>query len=231
MNKKLEDDRQGRVPCEYALKVFSSSDPLELSKQANIPYDEENKYFTLNMLGRKYRISHPDGRMIDETTGSEVQGYVLKIIVLRYLVNSKGVPPFNECMTYKEVPGGMVYYRNFKMRTIDRFTRLYGHDVDAFREAAAKVGGVKASMGDAAYTVQFVDNVFITYVIWEGDDELEPSSNILFDKNVQYHFNAEDLAVVPDVAIEIMKNSGEMPSWVGLYQKKSEDGTDILMNN
>ncbi|HBY2721403.1 TPA: DUF3786 domain-containing protein, partial [Clostridioides difficile] len=33
-----------------------------------------------------------------------------------------------------------------------------------------------------------------------------PNSNILFDSNIIYYFNAEDLAVVPDTAIDAILN-------------------------
>ena len=63
--------------------------------------------------------------------------------------------------------------------------------------------------GDISSKFEFMNNVYITFVLWQGDEELPASANILFDRNIEYYFNAEDLAVVGDVAIELLKNKGE----------------------
>ena len=60
------------------------------------------------------------------------------------------------------------------------------------------------------------------WVEWEKDEEFPPAANILFDQNIQFYFDAEDLAVVPDVAIDIIKNKGIMPDWIGLYKKHNK---------
>ena len=45
----------------------------------------------------------------------------------------------------------------------------------------------------------------LLYTSWEGDDEFPPSSQILFSDNFAACFAAEDLAVVGDISINMMK--------------------------
>ncbi|NMM62710.1 DUF3786 domain-containing protein [Clostridium sp. P21] len=223
----LNDDRQGRVPYEYIQNMFAKEDPVQISQQSGIYYDEENHYFKIKIMGKEYNIKHPQGNMYDLKTQKEISAYTIKTIVLRYLVNSKNVPVFNKDITYKEIPGGLVYYRNFYNRTILKLAKIFGNDLKALEEVTLCVEGTLIKKGDAACRFEFINNVYITFVIWQGDDELEASANILFDGNIQYYFNAEDLAVVGDVAIELLKNKGEIPNWIGLYQKKTKDGYEI----
>ncbi|MDW8800564.1 DUF3786 domain-containing protein [Clostridium sp. A1-XYC3] len=226
-NEGIKDDRQGRVPFEYIQNIFAETDPIDISNQSTIPYDKEKGSFTIKMMGREYSVKHPSGQLYDLETSEEIKAYTIRTLVLRYLVNSKAVPPFNKDITYKEIPGGLVYYKNFYNRTILKLARRFGNDIKRMEEGAKAVGGQLLKMGDGACKFEFIDNVYITFVVWQGDDEMEAAANILFDRNIEYYFNAEDLAVVGDVAIEILKSKGNIPDWIGLYQKKTEDGYEI----
>ena len=45
----------------------------------------------------------------------------------------------------------------------------------------------------------------IQMILWEGDDEFPPSSQILFSDNFPVSFAAEDMAVMGDVIIGSLK--------------------------
>lgn len=224
---KLKDDRQGRVPYEYIKNIFSEKDPIDISKQSGIPFDINQLCFSIKVMGRKYRVIHPTAEILDIETGDKIEAYTIKTLILRYLVNSKAVPPFNKDITYKEIPGGLVYYRNFYNRTILKLAKIFSNNLKNFEEDALSIKAEMIKMGDKACKFEFMNNVYITFIVWRGDDELPASANILFDRNIEYYFNAEDLAVVGDVAIELLKNKGRIPKWIGLYQKKTKDGYEI----
>lgn len=226
-NENLKDDRQGRVPCEYIQNIFAKTEPIDIYKISTIPYDEEKKYFKVKMMGREYTVMHPAGQIYDLETSEEITAYTIKTLILRYLVNSKAVPPFNKDITFKEIPGGLVYYSNFYNRTILKLARIFGNNAKRLEECIPYVDGKMTKQGDASCRFEFINNVYITFVLWQGDEELPASANILFDRNIEYYFNAEDLAVVGDVAIELLKNKGRIPEWIGLYQKKTKDGYEI----
>ncbi|MEG2985257.1 MAG: DUF3786 domain-containing protein [Peptostreptococcaceae bacterium] len=65
------------------------------------------------------------------------------------------------------------------------------------------IEATKLNLGDTSYKVRFINDTYIAFILWEGDDELQPSGNILFDSSVKSYFNAEDLAIIPDI---ILKN-------------------------
>ena len=59
--------------------------------------------------------------------------------------------------------------------------------------------------GDCAFELEFMEGFFIRLILWEGDDEFPPSSQILFSDNFAVTFAAEDLAVAGDICINMMK--------------------------
>lgn len=64
------------------------------------------------------------------------------------------------------------------------------------------MGAERVKMGDCAYRFEFINNLYMTFILWEGDDEFPPSAQILFDNNFPFAFSAEDVAVIGDVSIE-----------------------------
>lgn len=209
-------DRQGRVPYEYIRDIFQKTDPNKMSKLTGNEYDKDKNEFTLNIVNKNYKVKHPSGDTYNEN-GEKVNSYIIKIMILRYLVNGEGVFQTGRDITFKDINGGHVYYKNFYNRTILRLANIYGNNLNKFEEDFKNIKCEKINMGDRAYKFEFLKNVFFTFIIWEGDEEFNPSANVLFDSNIEYYFNAEDLAVVVDIAISFIENKGTLPFDLGMY--------------
>ena len=50
-----------------------------------------------------------------------------------------------------------------------------------------------------------MNDTYLAFILCGGDDEIPPNGNILFDKNIEYYFNAQDLAVVDEIALDKIK--------------------------
>ncbi|MBF7096396.1 DUF3786 domain-containing protein [Alkalibacter mobilis] len=209
------DDRQGRVPFEYALKNFSRRDPSEIEKRLHVPYDADKNEFEIHIMGEKYKVSWPDG-IIRDQSGDVVDSYVIGILVLRFLGNGVHVPLEEKCITYKEIPDGQIYYPNFKKRTLDKLAEKFQENKDLFRFADPNKFR-KTKTGDDGREFMIVDHVPMTFICWLGDDEFGPEANILFDQNISNYFNAEDLAVLPDLGIAYFSNGCKLPTSFGMY--------------
>ena len=69
-----------------------------------------------------------------------------------------------------------------------------------------KIPGVKKlSLGDVSYEFEFINGLHVRFILWAGDEEFPPSSQILFEDNFPYAYQAEDLAVVGDISITTLK--------------------------
>lgn len=216
----IKEDRQGKVPFEFIKNTFKDCDPMLMAELSGTIYDKEKQNFIITLMGKDYVVSYPSGEVFIKKNNEIIDSYVIKTTFLRYLVNAKGVPPTGRNITYKEIPGGHVYYSNFYHRTILMLVKTYGNNIEAFIEAGDKLKAEKIEIGDAGYRFQFLNNIYLTFILWRGDDEIAPSGNILFDLNTPYYFNAEDLAVVGDIAIAGFEGHGDLPSWRGVYKEK-----------
>ena len=74
------------------------------------------------------------------------------------------------------------------------------------------IKAVAVKHGDIAYEVEIFPEYKVQMILWEGDDEFPPSSQILFSDNFPVSFQAEDMAVMGDVIIGFSESIPEMRS-------------------
>ena len=104
-----------------------------------------------------------------------------------------------------EMPWGEVYLRQFDGRCIKRLAFTYGNRLKDFKGIMEHIHAVPVDHGDIAYQVEIFPGYQIQMILWEGDDEFPPSSQILFSDNFPVSFAAEDMAVMGDVIIGSLK--------------------------
>lgn len=209
----MKDDRQGRIPFEYALDLYSKQHWTQIQNRLNSNFIQEENVFLFKLLGEPCKLSWPEGKLTAKE-GTAVSSYVIRILVLRYFALGIYVKPTGRKITYKEIKDGAVYYPNFKKRTVDRLAREFDEN-----NHLLDVGGKDLGLGERSVEIEVIDHVPLTYVCWAGDDEFPASANILFDETIEYYFNAEDLAVLPDLGIVWLKRKGALPLDFGMYDE------------
>ena len=205
-----EKDNKERIPLEHYLEEYRKLDPEEAALRCGVAYDPKNRQFHIRLLGYSYLVDFPEFDVHKEEEGQEGVFLLLsqaaaKIIVLRFLISGQMVKSAGKYLTYREVPWGEVYFRQFEGRCLARLKFGFGFKIDAFCAAMEKMGAEKISMGDASYEFEFINGLHVRFILWEGDDEFPPSSQILFEDNFPYAYQAEDLAVVGDLSISTLK--------------------------
>lgn len=204
-----EKDSKERMPWEHYMAEYRAADPKEIAGRLSIPYDEGKKTFTLTFLGTEYSISYPDFTVSHK---EDDMGYYpleeliyAKILTIRFLLHGAVSAGTGKYKTYREMPWGEVYLRQFDGRCIKRLAFTYGMRTGDFRKIMEHIHGKKISFGDVAYEVEIYPGYQIQMILWEGDEEFPPSSQILFSDNFPVSFAAEDMAVMGDVIIGSLK--------------------------
>lgn len=202
-------DSKEQRPYEYYLKTYQEIDPKEISERTGFFYDEEKKVFTVVFMGSTYEISFPDYKISHKEDEKGVypleEAMNAKIFMVRYLSEKAKAPSSGKFLTYREVPWGEVYFRQFQGRCLMRLAFSYGNKLEAFKKVMTAMGAKPLEQGDCAFELEFMEGFFIRLILWEGDDEFPPSSQILFSDNFAATFAAEDLAVAGDICINMMK--------------------------
>lgn len=210
MKIEYEKDNKERVPFEYYLEEFRVLDPEEAAKRTGAPWHEDTKEFEVRMMQKTFLVKWPECSIrkadaADEGYGAMEDGIAPKIMVMRYLTRGMASHGSGKFLTYREVPHGEVYYRQFNGRCMLRLAFSYGNKIEEFKRKMEELGAEPCGHGDAGYEFEFIDGHRVQFLLWAGDEEFPPSSQILFSDNFPLSFEAEDLAVVGDIAINTLK--------------------------
>lgn len=197
------------IPLEHYLEEYRKADPAEISSRTGFAYDAERQVFHVIFLGREYEVAYPgfEVKCLDEKYGYSplLETNPAKILVVRFLLEGAAAISTGKFLTYREVPWGEVYYRQFNGRCMMRLAFSYGNKQEQFQRACETVGASPVKAGDMGYEFEIFPGYKVQFLLWAGDDEFPPSSQILFSDNFTAAFHAEDLVVVCDVIIGTLK--------------------------
>ena len=183
-------------PISHYMELFRQADPAEISERTGVPF--EGGCFRLHVLGRDRLIDWP-------AFSAEGVKDKEKILFLHYLLEGKKVKPSDTFASYADLPWGTVYDRNFRARCINRLVGTYGTRIEAFKEAALKLGGRLIPGNGVMAEIPFMENLNVRFILWEGDDEFPASGQIVFSDNFPEAFAAEDRVVVCEVILGYLK--------------------------
>ncbi len=179
---------------------LSALDLEEQSRLSDSRYESVNSGITVTVdyLGKPYVISFPDLTVLPEGDAHELP-LREKILVLHYLAQARGTTATNRLITYRDLPGGVVYFPTFSKRTTDQLTRRFGLEPELLVEASKTLGGREIDLGDTGVVINGFNRVPITLILWRGDEELAPQMNMLFDTNITDCLESEDVTVLCEV--------------------------------
>jgi hypothetical protein len=205
----IKNQKEG-VPLAHYQGLYRTRDPLEIGERCGLVFEKTREgegAFPIRLLGTEYRALYPEFELQDGV-GKLVTDPYEKILLLRYLCEGKYFASRGKQLSYNEVPWGQTYYRNFEGRCLKRLAFTFGNDLAGFRQIVETAPGLRAEAldkGDAGYRFEFISGLFMSVLIWAGDEDFPPSAQILFDDNFVFAYTAEDMAVVGEVVIRRFK--------------------------
>ena len=119
-----------------------------------------------------------------------------QVLILHYLTTPKRFLPLQgPLISFKEIPQAQVYYPAFEKRVIGPMVKWFSADLEGFRIAGGRLSAKAECYGHISHTVNVFPLVPVTYVLWQGDEEVPPSGTVLFDASVTNYLSAEDIVV------------------------------------
>ena len=201
----VENHKEG-VPFEYYVNLFKDLDPAEAQARTGAAFD--GAAFTLRLVNAEYKITWPEYSI----TADREDAFALKSLpgqtfLLRWLLEGKAAPARGAFKTFREMPWGELYIQPFTGRCLTRAAFTFGTRVDKFAAAMEKLGAQKLKYGDAGYELELLPGYAMRLIVWAGDDEFPPNSQILYSDNFVDSFSAEDRVVAGDILISVVKSN------------------------
>lgn len=189
------------VPLKIARDKLESASPASIAQKKRVSWDETTKQFFCPFLNQVYRISYPSGEIYG---GKEEIDPRLKILFLHYLT-SPGSSLRGQWITFKELPGGMLYAAPFYHRAIFPLIRSFTPHLDSLIWAGSSLGGERGKIGHASIILHPFPLVPVCLSLWAGDEEVPSGGTILFDASVPEHLSTEDCAVLAEYLVRRLK--------------------------
>ena len=186
-------------PTAHYMELFSAADPKEIAARTGCGLEGNTLVF--NVLGRQMRMTWP---------GFEDEGWTAKekILMLRYALEGRAVDASERFIPYAEFPSGDLYDRNFRARCINRMVGMFGRNIESFRSVCEAFGGRRISGSGEIWELEYIKNLRLRFIIWEGDEEFAPAGQILFSDNFVLTTSGEDRVIVCEDILGTMKTKG-----------------------
>ena len=192
------ENHKEEVPFSHYVQLFTQLQP----EQTAAKWDGGKFY--VNLLNREFAISHPT-YAIEPLDGGEIPSLPVQTFLLRYLLEGKAADWAGTWKTFRQMPWGETYATPFAGRVLTRAAFTFGFRLDAFRSACEKLGGTAVNHGDAGYQFDLIGDYKMQILVWAGDEEFPPSTQILYSDNFAVGFTAEDRVVAGDILISLLK--------------------------
>ena len=192
------------VPFSHYLALFEKLDPYEAAQRCGVPFADG--CFTVRLLDTEYRIAWPDYAITADREDALVMTNLLwQTFLLRYLLEGKQAALSLGYKTFREMPWGELDIMPYTGRCLKRAAFTFGSQVAACAAACERMGGEKLPHGDAGYGFAFLGGYRMQIMIYAGDEEFPPSSQILYSDNFASGFTAEDRVVASDILISAIR--------------------------
>lgn len=197
-----------QLAYEKACANLAAKNPEAMTASSGAEFDSNKSLFTIKYLNDVYTVSYPDGE-VNFAGRQDSVPVAAKVVLLHYLLTAGGQPLSGQLVSFKEIPGGMIYLQPFNGRVLGFFKAVFGKKANLLAQVGEKLGGQSARFGDAAVTLNVLPQLPITYVIWEGDEEFPANATALFDSTAQYYLPTEDLVVAAAAGASLLSKTAK----------------------
>ena len=200
------ENHKEMVPFEHYVGLYAKLDPEEAAARCGVRYDPAARRFRMRLFYVDYEITWPAFSIASaDGDGFALKNLPAQMLIMRFLLEGRRSVGSGAFLPYREMPWGEVYLKPFTGRCLNRAAFTFGVHLGKFTKAMETLPAIKLGKGDASYQLEVMPGYDVRLIVWEGDDEFPPNSQILFSDNFPEAFSAEDRTVVGDILISDLK--------------------------
>lgn len=179
-----------------ASQKIALTDPGKIADAAGVPFYNDG-FFKLKYINKEYLIGHTTSEFLHDAF-TKPPTTPEKVLMLHYLVHSTSLKNSTGTthISFKEVKGGgAIYYPTFVKRTINPLIKVFGNNPVLLAEAARVLNGRNEKFGSSSVTIDIFPKVPVTYIVWQGDNEIPSNATVLFREDIENHLPGEDIVL------------------------------------
>lgn len=162
--------------------------------------------FRLSLFDSPVLVTYPNLIGIDIKKDEELPT-PFQAVLAYYFYTSDGAPMTGRWVSFAELPDGRVYNQAFQGYSGDELAKAFQLDVDRFKAACGKMGGIATLQGDGAYIFHALPRVPVLVNYWCGDEDFPSSCKMLFDSSVSHYLPTDVCAILGSMLTrKLLKN-------------------------
>jgi len=205
-----EEQERRSITIRKALDEIADMDLAEQAERGGFscePIPGGGSLITVPSFSGSIEVVMPGGEI---TAPPLIDSFSLRVLALRYIKLSRGVPESGDWIAYRDLPGGRFYAATLVPTVEQPLARCFGDKREAFAEASRSLGGSEAQYGDESFVFHPFPRTPLLLILHLGDEEFPPDCRILFDRCCSSYFNTDDLKILStQLAAYMLKIAGE----------------------
>jgi len=122
-------------------------------------------------------------------------------LLFYYFLTADGTPVSGRWVSFADLLNGRMYNAAFQGYSGDEVVKVFGQNVNRFREACLSANGVEADLASAAFTFQPLPRVPLMLTYWLGDEDFPSSCKILFDESTSRYLPIDACAILGSMLV------------------------------
>ncbi len=186
-------------------EILKQLSPLQIVQSTLCDYNSSKSCFYISSFGHTFEISYPQGEVYYLNSNLK-PAIAWKLILLNYLSSAKTIDTSGVWVTYRELPYGNVFYPSIQTYVLSPLGRFIENNDKSVIELKFSQLGFKqiCSTADIAMTGYFAPKVPILLQYCEGEDNIPPSVQLLFDDSIAEHMHIEDIAALCSIIKDLL---------------------------
>lgn len=185
---------------------LQAMEPRQIALNSGCSFDSKRSVFELNSFGTIFQITYPAGEITCREQKDWSPGIWWGLILLNYLSSSRPLPLQGEWLSYRDLPQGNIFFPALKRDVLEKLAQFLQLHWTKIQQAGG-CPGFQAIPGRADLTLAawFAPRLPVQVLFWEGDEEVPPAVQILFDATAAEQMHVEDLAALCYVIKDLME--------------------------
>ena len=150
--------------------------------------------FRLSLFDSPTLVTYP-GFVGFDTKDNELP-LVFQAVLAYYFHTSDGTSLTGQWVSFADLPDGRMYNSAFQGYSGNELVKTFELDVEAFKSACEKSGGVATPSGDAGYIFYALPRLPMLVNYWCGDEDFPSSCKILFDSSASHYLPTDVCAIL-----------------------------------
>lgn len=175
---------------EKAWNILKALKPSVVSRNAMVSFDDATGVYLLKTFGMDLYVAPENKSIYSEAPYADQLlnrlGYFSRLSIPFYLTSAMDIPPTGRLVRPGHLKGGDVFFRGTHALPLAELALKYGNDKTGFLKRGTDLGGIRMDYGDASVKLFPFPRLPVVIILWQGDDEFSPRTDILFDSTCEF---------------------------------------------